>query len=69
MATYTALHDGNPDGVQLGGASTDAVGLWGVTPVSLGTSVATATASATLTNLYYQFNLLLAELQRKGVVA
>lgn len=69
MATYTQLHDGNPDGSQLGGASTDLVGFWGVTPVTLGSSVATATASATLTNIYYQFNLLLAELQRKGVVA
>lgn len=66
---YEQVTYGSPDGAQVGGASTDKIGFWGVTPVTLGTSVATATASATLTNIYYQFNLLLAELRRKGVVA
>ena len=69
MSTVTQLHDGNPDGVQLGGASTDAAGFWGVTPVSLGTTIATATTSATITNVTNQLNLLLAELQRKGIIA
>lgn len=66
---YEQVTYGSPDGAQVGGASTDKIGFWGATPVTLGTSVATATASATLTNIYYQFNLLLAELRRKGVVA
>lgn len=66
---YEQVTYNGPAGAQVGSASTELVGFWGVTPVTLGTSVATATASATLTNIYYQFNLLLAELQRKGLVA
>ena len=66
---YEQCFYSSPDGGQVGGASTDKVGFWGVTPVTLGTSIATATASTTLTNIFYQFNLLLAELQRKGVIA
>lgn len=66
---YEQVTYGGPAGAQVGSASTELIGHWGVAPVSLGTSIATATASATLTNIYYQFNLLLAELQRKGLVA
>lgn len=69
MATYEQVTYNSPDGAKVGDSSTELVGFWGVTPVTLGTSIATATASATLTNIYYQFNLLLAELQRKGLVA
>jgi len=41
MATYTQLHDGNPDGNQLGGASTDLIGFHGATPVDQSAFAAT----------------------------
>ena len=34
MATYERLDYGSPDGSQWGGASTDALGLYGVQPVT-----------------------------------
>lgn len=34
MATYERLDYGSPDGSQWGGASTDALGCYGVTPVA-----------------------------------
>jgi hypothetical protein len=33
MATYTQLHDGNPDGVQFGKDANDKVGFYGKVPV------------------------------------
>jgi hypothetical protein len=33
MADYSQLHDGNPDGVKLGSASSDKVGFYGKVPV------------------------------------
>lgn len=33
MADYQQLHDGNPDGVQIGGAVTDKVSFYGAAPV------------------------------------
>ena len=34
MATYERLDYGSPDGSQWGGASTDAIGFYGATPVA-----------------------------------
>lgn len=56
MATFERLDYGSPDGSQWGGASTDAIGFYGATPVSryatalqastfLVTSVTTAASS------------------------
>ena len=42
MPTYERLDYGSPDGSQWGGASTDAVGLYGVTPVTQYTAVPAA---------------------------
>lgn len=42
MATYERLDYGSPDGSQWGGASTDALGCYGVTPVTRYTSVPAA---------------------------
>lgn len=69
MATYESVTYNSPDGAQVGTASTEKVGFWGVTPVTLGATIGTATISATLTNIYNSFNALLVELQRKGIIA
>ena len=42
MPTYERLDYGSPDGSQWGGASTDALGLYGVTPVTQYTLVGAA---------------------------
>ena len=44
MATYERLDYGSPDGSQWGGASTDALGFYGATPV---TRYATALTAST----------------------
>lgn len=41
-ATYERLDYGSPDGSQWGGASTDALGFYGVTPVTQYTAVGAA---------------------------
>lgn len=46
MATYTQLHDGNPDGVQIGDATTDLVGFYGETPVDQAAAITTVTTDA-----------------------
>lgn len=46
MATYQQLHDGNPDGCQIGGATSDLVGFYGETPVDQGAAVTTVTTTA-----------------------
>lgn len=46
MATYTQLHDGNPDGVQIGSATTDLVGFYGETPVDQAGAITTVTTDA-----------------------
>ena len=42
MPTYERLDYGSPDGSHWGGASTDALGLYGVTPVTQYTAVPAA---------------------------
>ena len=42
MPTYERLDYGSPDGSHWGGASTDALGLYGVTPVTQYTAVGAA---------------------------
>ena len=44
MATYERLDYGSPDGSQWGGSSTDALGLYGVTPVTQYTAVGAVSA-------------------------
>ena len=44
MPTYERLDYGSPDGSQWGGASTDALGLYGVTPVIQASSVPAVSA-------------------------
>lgn len=55
MSTVTQLHDGNPDGVNFGSASTDKLGFYGLTtPVvrrTKATAVTTTSATST-TNAY-----------------
>lgn len=55
MSTVTQLHDGNPDGVNFGSASTDKLGFYGLTtPVTQPTTIAavTTTAATSTTNAY-----------------
>ena len=55
MATVTQLHDGNPDGVNFGSASTDKLGFYGLaTPVTQPTAITsvTTTAATSTTNAY-----------------
>ena len=50
MPTYERLDYGSPDGSQWGGASSDALGFYGVTPVvrqSIGLGVSTVTHAST----------------------
>ena len=50
MPTYERLDYGSPDGSQWGGASTDPLGFYGVTPVvrqAIGENVSTATHAST----------------------
>ena len=42
MATYERLDYGSPDGSQWGGASSDTLGMYGVTPVTQYTAVGAA---------------------------
>ena len=42
MPTYERLDYGSPDGSHWGGASTDALGMYGVTPVTQYTAVGAA---------------------------
>ena len=42
MATYERLDYGSPDGSHWGGASSDALGMYGVTPVTQYTAVGAA---------------------------
>jgi hypothetical protein len=46
MPTYERLDYGSPDGSHWGGASTDALGMYGVTPVTQYTLVGAASAYA-----------------------
>ena len=51
MPTYERLDYGSPDGSQWGGASTDALGMYGVTPITqqvVGYNLSTATHASTL---------------------
>ena len=53
MPTYERLDYGSPDGSNWGGASTDPLGFYGVTPVvrqSIGLGMSTATHASTLTS-------------------
>ena len=55
MATVTQLHDGNPDGVNFGSASTDKLGFYGLTtPIvrPTGATSVTTTAATSTTNAY-----------------
>lgn len=45
-ATYERLDYGSPDGSHWGGASTDTLGMYGVTPVTQYTSVGAASSYA-----------------------
>lgn len=47
MATYERLDYGSPDGSQWGGASSDALGFYGATPVSRYADVGAAPTYAT----------------------
>ena len=47
MPTYERLDYGSPDGSQWGGASTDALGHYGVTPVTQYTAVGAASTYVT----------------------
>lgn len=50
MPTYERLDYGSPDGSNWGGASTDCIGFYGVTPKvqqSIGENVSTATHAST----------------------
>mgnify|MGYP001617075626 FL=1 len=50
MASYERLDYGSPDGSHWGGASTDTLGMYGVTPVTQYTAVgAASTYSTTVT--------------------
>ena len=51
MATYERLDYGSPDGSQWGTASSDALGMYGATPVTrqnIGLGLSTATHASTL---------------------
>lgn len=54
MATYQVLSDGRPDGVQVVGAATDLLHLYGGTPVDQPAAVTsvTTTGSDSTTNAY-----------------
>jgi transcription elongation factor len=47
MPTYERLDYGSPDGSHWGGASTDALGMYGVTPVTQYTAVGAASTYST----------------------
>ena len=56
MPTYERLDYGSPDGSNWGGASTDALGLYGVTPVTRYTAVPAASTFTVSTNSSVGFN-------------
>lgn len=66
---YEQVTYSGPDGAQVGGASTDKIGFWGVTPVTLGTSITAVDTTVSASTVATKLNLVIAELQRKGIVA
>lgn len=68
MSTITQLHDGNPDGVNLGKDATDKVGFFGKAPVVQQAITAVATATATTTLNETKINRLYAALRTLGLI-
>lgn len=66
---YEQVTYSGPDGAQVGKASTEKVGFWGVTPVTLGTTIAAVGTTVSTSVVAASLNLLIVELQRKGVIA
>jgi len=68
MPTYERLDYGSPDGSQWGRASTDALGMYGMTPVtrqSMGVNVSTLTAT---TQIFTVVSTLVEALKTFGIV-
>ena len=60
MPTYERLDYGSPDGSHWGGASTDALGMYGVTPVTQYTAVGAASTYTATSVAGTSFGLLTA---------
>lgn len=66
MATYERLDYGSPDGCLIGGATTDKIGFYGVTPVDQPATIADATDAATAITTV---NTVIDRLQELGLIA
>jgi len=66
---YEQVTYGSPDGAQVGSASTELIGFWGKTPVTLGSTIAALETSVSTSTVCTKVNALITELQRKGVIA
>lgn len=60
------LSDGNPEGTTLGQDASDLVGFHGIA-IAQGATI--ATTASTLVSLRAKFNLLLAAIKAKGIIA
>ena len=69
MPEYNYASDGRPDGLMVGNSASDPVGFHGTAPVAQASYIATITASATLSQMVVNLNLLLDALKTKGLIA
>lgn len=66
---YEQVTYGGPAGAQVGSASTELVGFWGATPVTIGSTIAAVDVTVSASVVAASLNLVIAELKRKGIVA
>ncbi len=69
MPEYNYASDGRPDGLMVGNSASDLVGFHGTAPAAQASYIATITASATLSQMVVNMNLLLDALKTKGLIA
>lgn len=62
------LDNGNPDGTQLGSASTALIGFWGATPAAQPSITAVATTTATTTLNETKIDRLYSALRTAGII-
>lgn len=64
----TYIGDSNPDGMQMGLATTDKVGFYGTTPIVQASVAATTTTTATTTALQTDIDAIRTALQNLGLI-
>lgn len=66
---YEQVTYNGPAGAQMGKSATELNGFWGVTPVTIGSTIAAVDVTVSASVVAASLNLVIAELKRKGLVA